>query len=180
MLRPRPCTGSPIVVPDSVVLGRLSRPSGAQPSNPWTITGSVPFFAFVEPPSASSGCWASACMQEEPLSLCVEQEGDQELPCLFCAALTHPFCSEGGVLPSLRVQVHVAGSRLGCRKSPRASTRSKRAIRSSPVFLVRPSRILFVRKEGWSMPGYPRWARAVTSPVSCYWVSPSGGPCPIR
>ena len=30
------------------------------------------------------------------------------------------------------------------------------------------------------MPGYPWWARAVTLPVSCYRVSPSGGPCPIR
>ena len=25
------------------------------------------------------------------------------------------------------------------------------------------------------MPGYPRWVRAVTPPVSCYRVSPSGG-----
>ena len=30
------------------------------------------------------------------------------------------------------------------------------------------------------MSGYPRWAQAVTLPVSCYRVSPSGGPCPIR
>ena len=33
-------------------------------------------------------------------------------------------------------------------KNPRASTQSKRAIKSFPVFFVRPSRILFVRKEG--------------------------------
>ena len=49
-----------------------------------------------------------------------------------------------------------------------------------PCLFGWPSRILFVRKEGWSVPGYPRWARAVTPPVSCYRVSPSGGPCPIR
>ena len=30
-------------------------------------------------------------------SLCAEQEGDQEFPCLFWAALAHPFRSEGGV-----------------------------------------------------------------------------------
>ena len=67
--------------------------------------GSVPFIAFVEPPSASLGCWASACLQKEPPSLCAEQEGDQEFPYLFCAALMHPFCLEGGVeyarLPSV-------------------------------------------------------------------------------
>ena len=58
----------------------------------------MPFTAFVEPPSANSGDWASTCMQKEPPSLCAEQEGDQEFPCLFCAALMHPFRSEGGVL----------------------------------------------------------------------------------
>ena len=59
-------------------------------------------------------------------------------------------CSFGrrGCLLSLRVRVWVAGSRLGCRKSPRASARSERAIRSFPIFFVRPLRILFVRKEG--------------------------------
>ena len=45
----------------------------------------------------SSGHWALACLQEEPPSLYAEQEGDQEFPCLFCAALMHPFCLEGGV-----------------------------------------------------------------------------------
>ena len=81
---------------------------------------------FAEPSSASLGRWVSAMLLEEPLSLCMEREGDQEFPWLF----------------------------------------------------VRPSRILFIRKEGWNMSGYPRWTRAVTLPVSCYWVSPSGGPCP--
>ena len=35
----RACTGSPVVVPDSFALGQLSKPLGAQPSNPWTVTG---------------------------------------------------------------------------------------------------------------------------------------------
>ena len=117
-----------MVVPNSVILGQLSKPLGAQPLNPWTVIGSVPFIAFAEPLSASSGCWASACLQEEPPSLCAEQEGDQEFPCLFCTALTHPFRLEGGV----------EYARL------------------------------------------PSVGAAVTPPVSCYWVSPSGGPCPIR
>jgi hypothetical protein len=52
---------------------------------------------FTEPTSASSGHWVSAWLQEEPPSLCSEQEGDQEFPCLFCATLAHPFRSEGGV-----------------------------------------------------------------------------------
>ena len=55
------------------------------------------FIAFTEPTSASSGRWVSAWLQEEPPSLYLEQEGDQEFPYLFCAALTHPFRSEGGV-----------------------------------------------------------------------------------
>ena len=44
----------------------------------------------------------------------------------------------------------------------------------------RPSRFLFARKEGWNVPRYPRWARAMAFPVSCYRVSPSGGPYPVR
>ena len=36
------CVGSPVVAPDSVALGRLSKPLRAQPSNPWTVAGSVP------------------------------------------------------------------------------------------------------------------------------------------
>ena len=39
-----------------------------------------------------------------------------------------------------------------------------------PWLFMRPSCILFVRKEKWNMSGYPRWARAVTFLVSCYWV----------
>ena len=31
-----------MVVPDSVILGRLSKPFGAQPSNPWIVIGSEP------------------------------------------------------------------------------------------------------------------------------------------
>ena len=76
------------------------------------------------------------------------------------------FPVEWGVLLRLlspRVRVRVAGPRLGRRKSPRASARSKRAVRSFPVFFAQPSRILFSRKEGWSMPGYPRWASSDTS-----------------
>ena len=36
------CVGSPVVAPDSVALGRLSKPLRAQPSNPWTVAGLVP------------------------------------------------------------------------------------------------------------------------------------------
>ena len=71
---------------------------------------------FAEPMSASSGRWVSAWLQEEPLSLCAEQEGDQGFPCLFCAALTHPFRSEGGVedamLPSVGASSDTSGELL--------------------------------------------------------------------
>ena len=76
----------------------------------------MPFTVFAEPPSVNSGDWALACMQEEPLSLCMEQEGDQEFPCLFCVALTHPFRLERGVeytrLPSTGTSVGTSGELL--------------------------------------------------------------------
>ena len=98
LLGPWPCTGSLIVVPDSVALGWLLKPLGAQPSNPWTVTGSVPFYRIF---------W------------------------------------------SLQVRAWVACPRLGCRRSPRASARSERAVRGPPDFFVQPSHILFVRTEGF-------------------------------
>ena len=71
---------------------------------------------FAEPPSASSGRWASAWLQEEPPSLYSEQEGNQEFLCLFCAALAHPFHSEGGVeyarLPSVGASGDTSGELL--------------------------------------------------------------------
>ena len=55
-------------------------------------------------------------MQEEPPSLYAEQEGDQEFLCLFCAALAHPFHSEGGVeyamLPSVGASSDTSGELL--------------------------------------------------------------------
>ena len=57
------CVGSPVVAPDSVALGRLSKPLGAQPSNPWTITG--------------LGRLSLSWVQEEPPSLRTEREGGQ-------------------------------------------------------------------------------------------------------
>ena len=71
---------------------------------------------FAEPMNASSGCWAVACLQGEPPSLCAEQEDDQEFPWLFGAALTHPFRSEGGVeyarLPSVGASSDTSGELL--------------------------------------------------------------------
>ena len=55
-------------------------------------------------------------MQEEPPSLCPEQEGDQKFPCLFWAALAHPFRLEGGVecarLPSVGTSSDTSGELL--------------------------------------------------------------------
>ena len=66
--------------------------------------------------SVSSGRWTSVWFQEEPPSLCSEQEGDQEFPCLFCAALAHPFRSKGGVehakLPSVGASSDISGELL--------------------------------------------------------------------
>ena len=71
---------------------------------------------FAGPLSASSGRWALVRLQEESPSLCAEQEVNQEFPCLFCAALTHPFRSEGGVegamLPSVGASSDPSGELL--------------------------------------------------------------------
>ena len=60
---------------------------------------------FAKPTSVTLGRWVSVWLQEKRPSLCLEQEGNQEFPYLFCVALTHPFHSEGGVedamLPSM-------------------------------------------------------------------------------
>ena len=102
LLGPQPRMGSPIVVPNSIALGRLSKPSGAQPSNPWTVTSSMPFILFIrkeglfaEPSSASLGHWVSPRLQEEPPSLYMER-GRSGGPLAFCATLAHPFRLEGG------------------------------------------------------------------------------------
>ena len=69
-----------------------------------------------EPTSASLGRWVSVWLQEGLLSLCAEQEGDQEFPYLFWVALTHPFHLEGGVeyasLPSEGTSSDTSGELL--------------------------------------------------------------------
>ena len=78
LLGPWPYVGSPTVVPDSVALGRLSKPLGAQPSNPWTVTGSMPFYRiFSESSSVGLGHLSLSWVQEEPPSLRAEREGGQ-------------------------------------------------------------------------------------------------------
>ena len=66
------------------------------------------FYRICRAPECEFGSLGLGLVQEEPPSLCSKQEGDQEFPCLFCTALAHPFCSEGGVeyarLPSMGEQ----------------------------------------------------------------------------
>ena len=77
-------TGSPVVVPDSFALGQLSKPLGAQPSNPWTVTG--------------LGRLSLSRVQEEPPSLRTEREGGQGSSRLFCLSPARPFRSDGGAV----------------------------------------------------------------------------------
>ena len=57
-----------------------------------------------------------------------EQEDDQEFPCLFCIALTHPFCSKGGVegamLPSVGASSDTSGKLLSGKSEWRPEPRS--------------------------------------------------------
>ena len=97
------------------------------------------------PANVSSGRWVSANLQEEPPSLCTEREGRQVLSWLFIRPSRMRVC----LLRPPQVRAWVAGSQHICRKSSLASARSKRAIRSSPDFLNRPSHILFIQTEGF-------------------------------
>ena len=106
--------------------------------------------------------------------------GRSGVPLAFCATLAHPFRSEGGVVcRALECEPGSLGLGKVAGKPPSLCT-EREGDQEFPWLFVRPSCILFVRDEGWNMSGYPRWARAVTLPMSCYRVSPSGGPFPIR
>ena len=105
---------------------------------------------FAEAPlGVSLGRGVSTYLQEELPSLCTEREGRQEFPWLF----VRPSCilfvwKEGLFAEPPRVRAWVTGSRQGCRKSPLASTRSERAVRSSPSFLCDPRASFSFRRRG--------------------------------
>ena len=88
------------------------------------------FIVFAEPTSATRVAGSSAWLQEEPPSRCAEQEGNQGFPCLFCVALMHPFCLEGGVeyarLPSVGVSSDISGELLSGKSEWRPVPRSIR------------------------------------------------------
>ena len=130
---------------------------------------------------ASRSHWVSTRLQEEPLASARSERAVRSSPdFLYDPRASFLLRRRGCFAEPPRVRTGVARSRQDCRKSPLASAWDKRSIGGSPGFFVRPSRFLFARKEGWNVPGYPRWTRALALLVSCYRVSPSGGPCPIR
>jgi hypothetical protein len=119
------CVGSPVVVPDSVALGQLSKPLGAQLSNPWTVTGSGRLFL----------SW----VQEEPPSLRTEREGGQGSSRLFCPSPSRPFRSDGGCLPSpLVCEPEPLGLGKVAGGAPESLARSERAVRGPPGFWFAP------------------------------------------
>ena len=76
----------------------------------------MPSIAFAEPPECEFrllGLGLFAGRAPEPLR---GAEGDQEFPCPFSVALTHPFHSEGGVeyarLPSVGASSDTSGELL--------------------------------------------------------------------
>ena len=118
-------TGSPVVVPDSFALGRLSKPLGAQPSNPWTVTGLGRLSLF----------W----VQEEPPSFRTEREGGQGSSRLFCPSPSRPFRSDGGCLPSpLVCEPEPLGLGKVAGGAPESLARSERAVRGPPGFWFAP------------------------------------------
>ena len=102
------------------------------------------------PSSASLGRWVSARLQEEPPSLLHGARGRSGVPLAFYTTLAHPFRSEGGIcLPSpLECEPRSLGLDKVCRESPRASTRSERAVRSSPGFLCDPRSSFSLGRRG--------------------------------
>ena len=109
----------------------------AQPSNLWTVAGSVPFFVVF---FRSSGCTSRQGLQEEPPSLRAEREGDQEFPWLFVRPSRNLFIRKEGFVCRNPLEGEPRSLGLGkvCRESPRASARSERAVWSSPGFLCDP------------------------------------------
>ena len=109
------------------------------------------------------GCFRFGCRKSPRASARSERAIRSSLG--FYATLAHPFRSEGGVcLPRPpQARAWVAGSRHGCRKSPRASCTEREGYQEFPWLFMRSSRILFVWKEGWNMSGYPRWVSSDTS-----------------
>ena len=119
------CVGSPVVVPDFVALGQLSKPLGAQPSNPWTVTGLVRL--------------SLSRVQEEPPSLRTEREGGQGSSRLFCPSPSRPFRSDGGCLPSpLACEPEPLGLGKVAGGAPESLARSERAVRGPPGFWFAP------------------------------------------
>ena len=118
-------TSSPVVVPDYFALGRLSKPLGAQPSNPWTVTGLVRL--------------SLSRVQEEPPSLRTEREGGQGSSRLFCPSPSRPFRSDGGCLPSpLVCEPEPLGLGKVAGGAPESLARSERAVRGPPGFWFAP------------------------------------------
>ena len=119
MLGPQPCTGSPIVVPDSVALGQLSKPSGAQLSNLWTVTGSVPFIMFC----CASECELGSLIFDLVVGRAPEPPhgagGRSGVSLSFCATLVHPFCLEGGAIcRALKCEFGLLGLSLVAGRAP--------------------------------------------------------------
>ena len=107
------------------------------------------FIAFAEPVSASSGRWVSVWLQEEPPSLCAEQEGDQEFPCLFCTALAHPFRSEGGVVcRALECEPRSLGLDLVAGRAPEPPHGARGRSGVSLSFLCDPRASFLFRRRG--------------------------------
>ena len=122
------CVGSPVVVPDSVALGQLSKPLGAQLSNPWTVTGSGRLFL----------SW----VQEELPSLRTERGGGQGSSRLFCPSPARPFRSDGGAV--CRAHSCASLSRWVSAKlqeEPPSLSHGARERSEVPWLLVRPSRV---------------------------------------
>ena len=105
----------------------------AQPSNPWTVTGLVPFIVFCnETSSVGLDHLSWSWVQEEPPSLRLEQEGGRGSPDFFIRPSHILFVRTEGlfaepILVSARLQ-----------EEPLASAWSERAVGSSPGFLYAP------------------------------------------
>ena len=79
----------------------------------------------------------------------MEREGGQEFSCLFVRPSRILFIWKEGLFAEPFVcELRPLGLGKGCRKSPRASARSERAIRSSPGFLYDPRASFSLGRRG--------------------------------
>ena len=109
----------------------------------------MPFLSrFSEPPGLSLGCLFLARSQEEPPSLCMEREGDQQFPWLFMRSSHILFVQKEGLFAETSRASLGRWVSARSQEEPPSLYTEREGDQEFPWLFMRPSRILFARKRG--------------------------------